>query len=81
MGSFVTFSHPACQVSGLHADVQGTPASQAGPLPPVLRRRMTSVRCKIRHILGDYNADRKDLFSANCGPTDLKQVKLSSGTS
>jgi transposase len=46
-----------------------------------LRRRMTSVRCKIRHILGDYNADRKDLFSANCGPTYLKQVKLSSGTS
>ena len=42
-----------------------------------LRRRMTSVRCKIRHILGDYNADRKDLFSVNCGPTYLKQVKLS----
>ena len=29
-----------------------------------LRGRMTSVRCKIRRILGDYNADRKDLFSA-----------------
>ena len=32
-----------------------------------LRGRMTSVRCKIRRILSDYNADRKDLFSANCG--------------
>jgi hypothetical protein len=29
-----------------------------------LRGRLTSVRCKIRHILGDYNADRRDLFSA-----------------
>src|SRR5271166_6379363 len=28
-----------------------------------VRGRLTSVRCKIRHILGDYNADRKDLFS------------------
>jgi transposase len=42
-----------------------------------LRSRITSVRCKIRHILGDYNADRKDLFSANCGPAYLKQVPLS----
>jgi transposase len=42
-----------------------------------LRGRMTSVRCKIRHILADYNADRKDLFSPNCGPTYLKQVPLS----
>jgi transposase len=42
-----------------------------------LRSRMTSVRCKIRHILADYNADRKDLFSVNCGPKYLKQVPLS----
>jgi transposase len=42
-----------------------------------VRSRMTSVRCKIRHILADYNADRKDLFSAHCGPTYLKQVPLS----
>jgi transposase len=42
-----------------------------------LRSRMTSVRCKIRHILADYNADRKDLFSAKCGPIYLKQVPLS----
>jgi transposase len=42
-----------------------------------LRSRMTSVRCKIRHILADYNADRKDLFSANCGLPYLKQVPLS----
>src|SRR5271166_3854258 len=33
-----------------------------------LRQPMTSVRCKIRHILSDYNADRKDLFSTQCGP-------------
>ena len=42
-----------------------------------LRSRMTSVRCKIRHILADYNADRKDLFSPNCGLPYLKQVPLS----
>ena len=42
-----------------------------------LRGRMTSVRCKIRRILSDYNADRKDLFSAQCGQAYLKQVALS----
>ncbi len=42
-----------------------------------LRSRTTSVRCKIRHILADYNADRKDVFSANCGATYFKQVPLS----
>ena len=31
-----------------------------------LQGRITSVRSKIRHILSNYNADRKDLFSANC---------------
>ena len=41
-----------------------------------LRGRMSSVRCKIRHILGDYNADRKDLFSAQCGKAYLKTVPL-----
>ena len=41
-----------------------------------LRGRMTSVRCKIRRILSDYNADRKDLFSANCGLTYIKGVAL-----
>jgi transposase len=29
-----------------------------------LRRRLTSVRCKIRHIVSDYNLDRPNLFSA-----------------
>ena len=38
-----------------------------------LRGRMTSVRCKIRHILADYNADRKDLFSARCGKAYFKR--------
>ena len=42
-----------------------------------IRGRMTSVRCKIRHILSNHNADRKDLFSERCGPAYLKQVKLS----
>jgi transposase len=42
-----------------------------------LRGRLTSVRCKIRHILGDYNADRRDLFSAHCGRAYLKNVALS----
>ena len=32
-----------------------------------LQGRITSVRSKIRHILSNSNADRKDLFSANCG--------------
>ena len=42
-----------------------------------LRGRMTSVRCKIRHILADHNADRKDLFSAGCGKAYFKDVPLS----
>jgi transposase len=46
-----------------------------------LRGRMTSVRCKIRHILADYNADRKDLFSARCGKSYFKQVPLSDADS
>ena len=42
-----------------------------------LQGRITSVRSKIRHILSNYNADRKDLFSANCGAAYLKEVRLS----
>ena len=42
-----------------------------------LRECLTSVRCKIRHILADHNADRKDLFSTQCGKAYLKQVPLS----
>jgi transposase len=42
-----------------------------------LRGRMTSVRCKIRHILSDYNADRKDLFSSQSGPAYFKEIALS----
>ena len=40
-------------------------------------RGNTSVRSKIRHILSNSNADRKDLFSANCGAAYLKEVRLS----
>jgi transposase len=42
-----------------------------------LQGRITSVRSKIRHILSNYNADRKDLFSANCGLAYFKEVPLS----
>ena len=41
-----------------------------------VRERMSSVRCKIRHILADYNADRKDLFSAKAGWNYIKGIKL-----
>src|SRR5208282_442651 len=41
-----------------------------------LQGRITSVRSKIRHILSNYNADRKDLFSSNCGLAYLKEVRL-----
>jgi transposase len=42
-----------------------------------LRGRMTSVKCKIRHVLADSNADRKDLFSARCGRAYLDRLSLS----
>jgi transposase len=42
-----------------------------------LQSRMTSVRSQIRHLLSNSNADRNDLFSAQCGPADLKEVPLS----
>ena len=42
-----------------------------------LQGRITSVRSKIRHIFSNSNADRKDLFSANCGLAYLKEVRLS----
>ena len=42
-----------------------------------LQSRITSVRSKIHHILSNYNADRKDLFSAQGGPAYFKEVPLS----
>src|SRR6516165_9858254 len=43
-----------------------------------LRSRMTSVRCKIRHLLADHKADRKDLFaSTGGGKAYIKEVPLS----
>jgi transposase len=42
-----------------------------------IRGRMSAVRCKIRRILSDYNADRRDLFSAKIGLEYIKQVALS----
>ncbi len=42
-----------------------------------LQGRITSVRSKIHHILSNYNADRKDLFSVSCGPAYFKEVPLS----
>jgi transposase len=44
-----------------------------------LRESMTSVRCRIRHVLSDYNADRKDLFSSQCGRAYLKGIAFSDG--
>ena len=41
-----------------------------------LRKEETSVKCRIRHVLADYNADRKDLFSSRCGREYVKTVKL-----
>ena len=41
-----------------------------------LQSRITSVRSKIHHILSNYNADRKDLFSAQGGPAYFKEVPL-----
>jgi transposase len=41
-----------------------------------LRRRITSVKNKVRRILADYNADRRDLFHDE-GLVYLLQVKLS----
>ena len=40
-----------------------------------LRERATAVKCKIRHVLADHNADRRDLFSA-AGRAYLKSLKL-----
>jgi transposase len=42
-----------------------------------LQGRITSVRTKIRNIVSNHNADRKDLFSAQCGLPYLKDVPLS----
>lgn len=42
-----------------------------------LQSRITSVRSKVHHILSNSNADRKDLFSAQCGPAHFKEVPLS----
>lgn len=41
-----------------------------------VRRRLTSVRCKIRHVLSDYNADRPRLFTME-GLEYLARVELS----
>jgi transposase len=42
-----------------------------------IRGRITATRCKLRRVLSDYNADRRDLFSADLGPDYTKQVALS----
>jgi transposase len=41
-----------------------------------LKKRIKGIRCKIRAILADYNADRKDLFTLQ-GLTYLARVKVS----
>lgn len=42
-----------------------------------IRGRMTAVKCKLRRILSDYNADRRNLFSGELGLEYVKQVGLS----
>jgi transposase len=42
-----------------------------------IRSQMTAVRCKIRRILSDYNADRRDLFTSLNHQEYIKQVALS----
>ena len=42
-----------------------------------LQGRITSVRSKIHHILSNYNADRKDLFSGKAGLAYIKEIPLS----
>jgi transposase len=41
-----------------------------------LQGRITSVRCKIRRLLADSNADRKELFSSQCGLAYIEQLGL-----
>ncbi len=41
-----------------------------------LQGRITSLRCRIRALLADYNANRKDLFTVD-GQAGLKKVELS----
>ncbi len=41
-----------------------------------LSKRSSALRCKMRHILSDYNADREDLFGA-AGAGYLKRVAVS----
>lgn len=40
-----------------------------------LREQATAVKCKIRHVLSDHDADRRDLFSA-AGEAYFKALKL-----
>ncbi len=42
-----------------------------------IKKRLTSVRTRIRFLLGNYNADRKDLFTV-AGLAYLKKVSVSS---
>jgi transposase len=42
-----------------------------------LKEQMTAIRNKIRRLFSDYNADRTDLFSANCGRSYIKEVSFS----
>jgi transposase len=42
-----------------------------------LKGRLSSIRCKIRHLLADHNADRKDLFAPGCGKAYWKGLPLS----
>jgi transposase len=42
-----------------------------------IRAQMTAVKCKLRRVLSDYNADRRDLFSSANGRKYTQQLALS----
>ena len=56
------------QIPGLHPTPRQRQHRRLVRHRQYLRERMTSVRYKIHHILSDYNADRKDLFSTQYWP-------------
>ena len=62
---------------GLHAHAQAASASGVGASPPLHPGPDDRRPVQDPKDPGDYNADRRDLFSANCGLAYIKQVPLS----
>ena len=64
---------------GLPAHPAAARAPHAGPPPPVPQAGATALKNKMRRIVSDYNADRKDLFTAVGWQTAFKGVELRDG--